>query len=149
TLVATESSRSFWKPSRLPVLKNFLGRSAVKEVVNPGDDPDFNGQIAEVRLWAGERTGDEIRTNIFNRLTGREPGLLGLWNFADGTAKDASPNGRDGVLGGRARVTEGSLPIATSPAPWSRLLVRITDANGSPIEGVTLRASTHGVELAC
>jgi signal transduction histidine kinase/ligand-binding sensor domain-containing protein/DNA-binding response OmpR family regulator len=147
-LVATESSRSSWKPSPLPTLKNFLGRSVAKDVVNPGGDPDFNGQIAEVRLWAGERTAGEIRTNIPNRLTGRETGLLGLWNFADGVAKDASPNSRDGVLRGRARVTEDTLPISTTLAPWSRLLVRITDANGSPIEGVTLRASTHGVELA-
>ena len=37
----------------------------------------------------------EIRGNMFKRLTGREPGLLGLWNFADGTARDASANGSD------------------------------------------------------
>ena len=147
-LVATESSRSLWKPPQLPVLKNFLGRSAVKEVLNPGDNPDLDGQIAEVRLWAGERTPDEIRTNVFNRLTGREPGLLALWNFADGTAKDASPNGRDGTLGGAARVTEDTLPTPKTITPWSRLLVRITDANGNPIDGVALRASTNGVELA-
>ncbi len=147
-LVATKSSKSLWKPPRLPVLKNFLGRSAVKEVLNPGDNSDFNGQIAEVRLWAGERTADEIRANVFNQLTGHEPGLLALWNFADGTARDASPNGRDGVLGGAARVKEDPLPTSNTTTPWSRLLVRITDANGNPIEGVALRASTNGVELA-
>ncbi len=139
-LVATENSKNNWKPVPGPVLKNFLGRSVVKEA---GNNPDFNGQMAEIRLWAGERTAEEIRTHIPNRLTGREPGLLALWNFADGTARDASPNGRDGILGGGARVTEGTLPIATALAPWSRLVGRITDANGNPVEGVTLRASTR------
>jgi signal transduction histidine kinase/ligand-binding sensor domain-containing protein/CheY-like chemotaxis protein len=146
-LVPTESSKPGWKPPRMPKLKNFLGRSVVKEVV-AGRDADFNGQIAEVRLWAGERTEEEIRANISKRLTGREPGLLALWNFADGTARDASPNGRDGTLGPGARVTEETLPTVTTLPPWSRLLVRMSDANGGPIEGVTLRASAHGVELA-
>ena len=144
-LVATENSRNNWQPTPVPVLKNFLGRSVVKEA---GNNPDFNGQMAEIRLWAGERTADEIRTQIPNRLTGREPGLLALWNFADGTARDASPNGRDGTLGGGARVTEGTLPIAATLGPWSRLVGRITDANGNPVEGVALRASLAGVELA-
>jgi len=71
-LVATENSKNNWKPGQVPVLKNFLGRSVVKEA---GNNPDFNGQMAEIRLWAGERTAKEIRTNIPNRLTGREPGL--------------------------------------------------------------------------
>jgi len=144
-LVATENSQSNWKPTPPPVLKNFLGRSVVKEA---GNNPDFNGQMAEIRLWAGERTAEEIRTQIPNRLTGREPGLLALWNFADGTARDASPNGRDGILVGGARVTEGTLPTATALVPWSRLLGRITDANGNPLEGVTVHASAGGVELA-
>ena len=145
-LVATENSKNHLETKPGPVLKNFLGRSVVKEA---GDNPDFNGQMAEIRLWAGERTAEEIRTHISNRLTGREPGLLALWNFADGTARDASPNGRDGILSGGARVTEGTLPIATALAPWSRLVGRITDANGKPAEGVTFRASLAGVELAC
>ncbi len=144
-LVATENSKATWKPAQAPVLKNFLGRSVVKEA---GNNPDFNGQMAEIRLWAGERTAEEIRTHIPNRLTGREPGLLALWNFADGSARDASPNGRDGTLGGGARVTEGTLPAATVLGPWSRLVVRMADAKGNPVEGVTLRASIDGVEVA-
>ena len=49
-LVATENSTNNWKPGQVPVLKNFLGRSVVKEA---GNNPDFNGQMAEIRLWAG------------------------------------------------------------------------------------------------
>src|SRR5262249_23885788 len=31
----------------------------------------LNGQLDEVRLWSVMRTGEEIRTNVFRRLTGR------------------------------------------------------------------------------
>ena len=85
---------------------------------------------------------------MFHRLTGREPGLLALWNFADGTAKDASPHGRDGTLGGGAKVTESTLPAPATLALWSRLIVRITDEKGNPVESVQLRALSNGVELA-
>ena len=119
----------------------------MKEVLGPGENPDLNGQMAEVRLWAGERTVAEIQANVFQRLTGREPRLLGLWNFADGTARDASLNGRDARLGGAAKIIDETLPTAGTLAPWSRLIVRLTDENRSLAEGVTLRAFARGVEL--
>ncbi len=146
-LVSTETSRSQWKPPRLPELKNFLGRSAVKEVLRPGENPDFNGQMAEVRLWAGERNATEIQTNVFRKLTGREPGLLALWNFADGTAKDSSPHGRDGRLGGAAKVVEETLPPPANVHPWSQLKVKLTDSEGVLRDGVTLRALVNGIEV--
>ena len=52
-LVATENSNNNWIPTPGPVLQNFLGRSAVRVA---GNNPDFNGQMAEIRLWAGERS---------------------------------------------------------------------------------------------
>ena len=58
-LVDQESSSS-WKPPRLPALKNFLGRSVVRGVLNAGGDPDYNGQMAEIRLWAGERSAGQV-----------------------------------------------------------------------------------------
>ncbi len=147
-LVALSDTTNTWTPGRQPVLKNFLGRSVVKEVqVGAAENPDFNGQIAEVRLWAGERTEEQIRTKLFSRLTGREPGLLALWNFADGTARDASHNGRDGILVGGARVTESALPTAATVTPWSRLRVVLTDEAGAPLQNVNVRAEVDGVEV--
>lgn len=70
---------------------------------NPGDQ-DFRGQIDEVRVWDHCRTEAQIRDNMRRRLSGKEPGLVGLWNFDDGTAKDASPGNGDGELFGKARV---------------------------------------------
>jgi hypothetical protein len=54
----------------------------------------FDGRIAEVRVWKVRRTAGQIREGMFQRLTGTEPGLAGLWNFADvtnGVVKDLSP----------------------------------------------------------
>ena len=143
-LLATTPSENNWSPPTPPALKNFLGRSVVKE---GGGNPDFDGQMAEVRLWAGERTADEIQSNLFNRLTGREAGLLALWNFADGTARDASPNGRNGTLIGAARIAKETLPTASTLAPWSRLLVRASDSAGLPLPNVDIRAEVDGVEV--
>ena len=35
----------------------------------------------EVRVWDHERTAGQIRENMFQKLTGAEIGLVGLWNF--------------------------------------------------------------------
>ena len=43
----------------------------------------FSGKIDEVHVWAAARTGEEIRATMFQRLSGREEGLAGLWNFDD------------------------------------------------------------------
>jgi hypothetical protein len=126
--------------------RNYLGRSNFR-VVYTGD-ADFHGQMDEVRVWKGVRTEAQIRENLFKNLTGKEEGLAGLWNFEDGAANDASPGAHHGKLAGQAKVVEATLPSATALAPWSRLLVQVTDAAGVPIQNVDVRAETNGVEIA-
>ena len=112
-LTVTAEVRNSFRPDPLPPLKNLLGRSLVKDSSNVSGDADLNGQMDEVRLWAGERTEAQIRDNRFRPLTGAEPGLLGLWNFenvSNGAVKDASPGGHDGRLMGNARVIAEPLP---------------------------------------
>ena len=146
-LLATTADASTWKPAQAPGLKNFLGRSVVKEVQAAGANPDLDGQMAEVRLWAGERTADQIQANLFTHLTGREPGLLALWNFADGTARDASPNSRNGTLVGAAHVVQERLPSSSTLAAWSQLRVRVSDTAGQPLPNVNIRAEVDGVAV--
>ena len=124
--------------------RNFLGRSNWTNSANP----DFHGQLGEVRVWKGGRTEPQIRQNMFKRLTGKEEGLAGLWNFEDGSAKDASPAAHHGKLMGHAKVVEASLPSATTLVPWTRLLMQFTDAAGAPLQNVSLRAQVNGVEVA-
>ena len=109
-LLSTNEVPVNFRPDPLPPLKNFLGRSVMKGNLLASPDTELNGQMAEVRLWAGERTAEQIKANLFSRLTGGEAGLLAFWNFADGTARDASTNGRDGKLVGNARIVPAPLP---------------------------------------
>jgi hypothetical protein len=62
----------------------------------------FAGYIDEVRVWNIERTMPEIRATMNRALFGDESGLIGYWNFEEGTgdvAGDASLNGNDARLG--------------------------------------------------
>jgi len=111
TLIATNEFAANWKPNPVPPRKNFLGRSVMQGVV-VSDNTDLAGQIDEVRVWNSARTEEQIRQAMFQRLTGREEGLAGLWNFDDGKADDASPAGHHGKLMGQARTIAAELPTA-------------------------------------
>ena len=65
-------------------------------------DNYWDGQIDEVRIWNIARTQSEIQATIKTTLQGDEPGLVGYWNFDDGTANDLSLNGNHGILLGDA-----------------------------------------------
>jgi PAS domain S-box-containing protein len=125
--------------------RNYLGRSNFK--VKYPTDADFHGQMTEVRVWKGVRTPAQIRDNMFKRLTGKEEGLAGLWNFADGTARDASPAGHHGQLFGTAKVVEARLPSPGTLVPWSRLVIPVTDNLRARADGVVIRAEVKGTEV--
>jgi len=61
---------------------NFVGKSTWE------NDAYFAGQIDELRVWSVERTSDQIRQAMEQKLTGKEPGLTGYWSFDtdDGSA---------------------------------------------------------------
>ena len=73
----------------------------------------FNGIIDEVRLWGSARTQEQIQATMKTTLTGRESGLIGYWNFDDGTANDFTANGNHGMLMGDADI----IPLGTWPPP--------------------------------
>ncbi len=85
---------------------NLLGRGLVR---NP-HDRDFRGQIDELRVWNYRRSVEQIRGDMNRRLSGREEGLVGLWNFDDGHVTDTSPRANHGKLIGNARVVTPSMP---------------------------------------
>ena len=126
--------------------RNYLGRSNFRVLY--ANDADFHGQMDEVRVWKGVRTEAQIRENLFKNLTGKEVGLAGLWNFEDGTANDVSTAAHHGKLMDQAKVVEATLPTVSTLAPWSRLLVQVTDAAGVSIQNVAVRAETNGIEIA-
>lgn len=109
-----------WVPAGVP-RGNWLGRSS--HAVWGAGDEDLDGQIDELRLWAGERSPEQIRENMSRQITGNEAGLLGLWNFNDGTARDSSINNRHGKLHGAATTMEGTFPPANETSALDHMLV--------------------------
>lgn len=88
--------------SGLGVGANFIGRSSSSR----GRSVSFQGWVDDVRVWSVERTPEEIRDGLRREPAAAEPGLVGHWNFDDGTARDRGPGGRHGRLLGNARVVE-------------------------------------------
>jgi len=133
--------------------QNYLGRSNWRNA--PYNDEDFRGEMDEVRVWATQRSSEEIRDNMFRQLTGNEEGLVALWNFDDPgqPGRDATPHGFDGRLTERAHVQTGKLPVP------DELLVPLVvrgiaiDQDGralgnATIKLVALTAETNRLELA-
>ncbi len=106
------------------------------------DGGTFTGKIDEVRIWAVARTGEEIRSHMFQRLSGTEDGLAALWNFDDPNqpARDATPNGFDGKVVQNATAVPESLPAAASEiARWASLSGATVDGDGRPLGNVKVR----------
>jgi len=118
-----------------------LGRSVVD------DEPFFDGQLTEVRVWRVARTEEQIRGAMFISLTGNEPGLAGLWSFKDGTFHDGTPGASDGHPMGQAKITDAVLPSSVEPLWFTRIGVRIVDAAGGRLENVKIRAEVNGEEV--
>jgi hypothetical protein len=63
----------------------------------------FKGIIDEVRIWNIARTESEIQSTLNQSLNGNEIGLIGYWQFDEGTGtitSDATSNQNDGTISG-------------------------------------------------
>jgi hypothetical protein len=107
-----------------------------------------DGQMAEVRVWSRQLSEEEIRWNMFKRLTGSEPGLRALWNFSDpaNPGKDSSTNGFHGEVRGGARVVQVKPPksIDEITPTMARLGGQILDASQKGVNGATVRVVRDG-----
>ena len=61
------------------------------------------------------RTAAQIQAEMGQTLSGQEPGLVGYWNFNDGTARDGTGHGHDAVLGGADAANRPALVVSTAP----------------------------------
>jgi signal transduction histidine kinase/ligand-binding sensor domain-containing protein/DNA-binding response OmpR family regulator len=145
-----EEDQGHWTPPMEPDRTNYLGRSAYVSERRNGGNPDFDGQMTEIRLWAGERSEGQIRESMFNRLTGAEPGLIGLWNFNDPgqPGKDSSPNAHHGILVGQARVVNAPGPDPSGLKLPSILFGQVHDSVGNPVTNTTIRFLRQEVEIS-
>jgi hypothetical protein len=77
--------------------KNFIGHS------NWDVDDDFDGKIAEVRIWDHAREQQDIQRDMHSRLSGSEAGLVGYWPCDEGAGnqiKDWAPDPHHGTVHG-------------------------------------------------
>jgi hypothetical protein len=123
---------------------NLLGRGLARGPT----DKDFHGEIDEVRVWNHQRTLTQIRDNMFKRLSGREEGLVNLWNFDDGAANDSGPNTNDGTLMGRARIGRADLELALAVLPKPPTPVAPTNPPPEPVPVASAPASNPPVTQA-
>ena len=91
----------------------YIGRAA-----SGHEEPrKFNGIIDEVRIWDVPHTQQEIQQYMNQQLTGTEPGLVGYWQFKEGTgntAYDKTVNANHGSVIGGATWINSSAPIGPS-----------------------------------
>ncbi len=102
------------------------------------------GAMDEIRLWDRARSQDEIRAAMHERLRGDEPNLAGLWNFDDGTARDAGPHHWNGEFKGRAGTEAEEVPKEAGAQVFLEAEVRASD--GRPAKAVILEA-WHGTNV--
>ena len=127
--------------------RNRLGRSPWKDTLFP-DIIDTEAFMDEFRVWSGVRTSDQIRENLFRRLTGKEPGLVCLLNFDDQTPADKSPRANATKLFGNARIVPGPVPSPGDVIPMASLSGRVTDDAGKPAAGATVRIDRDREKVA-
>jgi PAS domain S-box-containing protein len=118
-----------------PDLLNLIGACTRNGVIGDQVRSDFDGWMDELRVWNYRRTPEQLQEDMLSRLTGHEPGLVGLWNFDDPDlpVRDASTNAHHGKLWGEATTMPAELPEVI-------LSGSITDAQGRPLPGAVLTA---------
>jgi Concanavalin A-like lectin/glucanases superfamily len=68
----------------------------------------FHGELDDICIWNVARSPEQIRADMNEHLSGKEPGLVAYWTFEDGTAKDLTGNGNNGVFDGDTRIVGGN-----------------------------------------
>jgi hypothetical protein len=103
-----------------------LAGCSLKMGVHP--DPEghpLKGRLDEVRIWNVALTQEEIQAHMHQRLSGKEPGLVGYWPMNEavgGEVRDHSGNGHHGQIVG-ATFVPSTAPVGCVPEPIRRLPV--------------------------
>jgi hypothetical protein len=93
----------------------------------------LQGSLDEVRIWSLARAEDDIRRDMYRRLTGGEPLLRAYWSIDDDVLQfvvDATTAQHTGTLGVDDNFGDDEPVTRTSPI-WPL----ITDLGGDPLDG--------------
>ncbi|MCF2149778.1 hypothetical protein IQ276_025790 [Desmonostoc muscorum LEGE 12446] len=95
-------------PKEINRTNNYIGKS------NWSQDGYFKGKITNVSIWNKARTEQEIQADMFQRLTGKEEGLVGYWPLNEikgdkvSDLKVTNPN--NGTVNGAVLAQDYTLP---------------------------------------
>ena len=157
-LVAEQADVAYDAESQ-PVLK-------VGALSGPGHAPYPNfyylGEIDEVRIWNRARSESELLCTMESSLTGLEEGLVGYWNFNEGSGQVAANGGNPASWTGAPFAWEGHLggttSVEASDPQWivSDAPICIPDCDGNGVDDATdIANGTHsdvdgnGIPDAC
>ena len=76
----------------------------------------FDGQIDEVRIWSDVRTAAEISANVYTPLKGNEAGLVGYWNFDEGSGTTSTDRSTNAFAGSHTFAGGGAVPTYVTAA---------------------------------
>ena len=123
-------------------------------LIGQGYVENILGDMDEVRIWNVARTGPQIRTQMSDRLTGTETGLVAYWNFDTGFGSllhDRGANGLDAPLGNGNPTAYPQwipdVPFGTfTTAEDTDLVLTLTgsDADGDALDALISRLPAHG-----
>jgi YD repeat-containing protein len=71
----------------------------------------LSGQLDAVALWLGARSREQIAADANTHLSGREPGLIGLWSFDFRDGRDSSPTRNAAAVVGAVSFPAPGAPI--------------------------------------
>jgi signal transduction histidine kinase/ligand-binding sensor domain-containing protein len=97
--------------------------------------PDGAGSFDDLSVWNRELTSFEIRSLMTTPPTGSEPGLVGFWNFDDGTGTDLSIGRHHGRLLGKAKTSRTPHPSVAGTTPLSQVTGHVVDSGQRPVPG--------------
>lgn len=116
-----------------PITVDSIEASTYGVTFGMGNFSNYQGQMAEVRLWNIVRSQEEIRADMYRRLTGREPGLAAYWPMNEGggtTLYDLSPNKNTATLSGNP-----------AWAPVFDGFIRDNEMNGALMHGLFINSA--------
>ncbi|MDX1952258.1 MAG: FG-GAP-like repeat-containing protein [Verrucomicrobiota bacterium] len=110
----------------------------------------FPGLLDNIRVWNKALSGADILANLNTTLTGTEPGLIGLWNFEEGTGTtvaDATAQNRAGTLANNVNWVAAGPVGSTGPGLMAQYILSIDLGDTAPpsIASVSLPAEDSTV----
>ena len=113
------------------------------------NNDNFRGSIADVRIWNVVRSAQQIADNYKKQLSGKEPGLVAYWTFADN--KDKTGHGWNLTIRGDAKCTVRKGP-SLEPAAGITATMRVVNPfyrnAGEPIDFYGFGSSSTGTVSA-